>query len=151
MVRPWLGNRGGDGILRVPGLLPPVAAGGVHYVDGGLVESVPVGRAVQLGADQVYVLQVGRLEQPLTVPRWPWEVGVLAFEIARRHRYAEVMASLPAGLEVVVLPSGAGRVATANVRYRSFPRVGERIRVAYEASSAHLAALALPLRGQTTG
>ena len=34
----------------VPGLLPPVEVDGEHYVDGGLVDSIPVGRAVGLGA-----------------------------------------------------------------------------------------------------
>jgi NTE family protein len=48
----------------VPGLLPPVEIDGAHYFDGGLVDSIPVGRAVTLGASTVYVLQVGRIESP---------------------------------------------------------------------------------------
>ena len=32
----------------VPGLLPPVEIDGRHYFDGGLVDSIPVGRAVEL-------------------------------------------------------------------------------------------------------
>src|ERR1700684_583225 len=43
----------------VPGLLPPVEVDGEHYFDGGLVHSIPVGRAVALGARFVYVLPVG--------------------------------------------------------------------------------------------
>ena len=35
----------------VPGLLPPAKVGDEHYLDGGIVNSIPVGRAVQLGAD----------------------------------------------------------------------------------------------------
>ena len=62
----------------VPGLLPPVEIGGAHYFDGGLVDSIPVGRAVALGASTVYVLQVGRIESPLEVRpargRWPGRV-----------------------------------------------------------------------------
>src|SRR5450631_1791253 len=34
----------------VPGLLPPVAIDGEHFFDGGLVDSIPVGRAIALGA-----------------------------------------------------------------------------------------------------
>ena len=34
----------------VPGLLPPVQVDGQTYLDGGLVHSIPVGRAVALGA-----------------------------------------------------------------------------------------------------
>ena len=80
----------------VPGLLPPVEIDGEHFFDGGLVHSIPVGRAVALGASTIYVLHVGRIERPLTVPRRPWEVGLVAFEIARRHRFHEEMATLPA-------------------------------------------------------
>ena len=35
----------------VPGLLPPARVGGEHYLDGGIVNSIPLARAVQLGAD----------------------------------------------------------------------------------------------------
>src|SRR6266849_8508811 len=56
----------------VPGLLPPVKVDGEHCFDGGLVDSIPVGRALWLGATTVYVLQVGRIESPLPVPKRPW-------------------------------------------------------------------------------
>src|SRR5439155_920516 len=79
----------------VAGVRPPVEIDGKHYFDGGLVDSIPVGRAVALGASTVYVLQVGRIESALAVPRRPWEVGLVAFEIARRHRFHEEMSSLP--------------------------------------------------------
>ena len=42
-----------DAILAscaVPGLLPPVLIDGEHYLDGGRGDSLPLGRAVQLGA-----------------------------------------------------------------------------------------------------
>ncbi|RAY13689.1 patatin-like phospholipase family protein [Actinomadura craniellae] len=91
----------------VPGLLPPVRVGEHHYFDGGLVHSIPVGRAVELGADTIYVLHVGRIERPLAPPRWPWEVGMVAFEIARRHRFFEEIATVGDGVRVHVLPAGA--------------------------------------------
>src|SRR4051794_29179728 len=34
----------------VPGLLPPAKVDGEHYLDGGIVNSIPLARAVQLGA-----------------------------------------------------------------------------------------------------
>ncbi len=52
----------------VPGLFPPVEIGGEHYIDGGIVNSIPVRRAFDLGATTIYVLQVGRIERKLTVP-----------------------------------------------------------------------------------
>src|ERR671936_952714 len=127
----------------VPGLLPPVRVGGEHFFDGGLVHSIPVGRAVTLGARTVYVLHVGRIERPLEAPRRPWEVGLVAFEIARRHRFAEDMASLPPGVTVHVLPAGTDGQARgadlSQLRYRDASRVDEHIRRAHDASAAYLA------------
>jgi len=128
----------------VPGLLPPVEVDGEHYFDGGLVDSVPVGHAVSLGADVIYVLHVGRVERPLAVPRRPWEVGLVAFEIARRHRFHEEMAALPNDVQVHVLPSGTDQRPPdlAQLRYRNKTKVGASIERAYAASASYLAELA---------
>src|SRR5215472_14024457 len=128
----------------IPALLPPVEIDGEHYFDGGLVDSIPVGRAVALGASTVYVLQVGRVESPLTAPRRPWEVGLVAFEIARRHRFHEEMSALPGDVRVHVLPTGGDRLpsGSAQFRYRDKTRVGQSIERAHAASAGYLAALA---------
>jgi NTE family protein len=127
----------------VPGLLPPVEIDGAHYFDGGLVDSIPVGRAVTLGASTVYVLQVGRIESPLAVPTRPWEVGLVAFEIARRHRFHEEMSALPSDVRVHVLPTGGDRLpaGSAQFRYRDRNRVAQSIERAYAASAGYLSAL----------
>jgi NTE family protein len=128
----------------VPGLLPPVEIDGAHYFDGGLVHSIPVGRAVALGASTVYVLHVGRIESPLSVPTRPWQVGLVAFEIARRHRFHEEMAALPDSVRAHVLPTGGDRLppGLSQFRYRSRAKVGQSIERAYAASASYLAALA---------
>jgi len=134
----------------VPGLLPPVEIGGEHFMDGGIVDSIPVGRAVALGARTVYVLQVGRIERPLSAPTTAWEVGLVAFEIARRHRFSEAMASLPADVAVHVLPTGTPAAAeetryndlAKQLRYRDFSKVQEMIDRSFEASAAYLRAVA---------
>jgi len=123
----------------VPGLFPPARIGDEHFYDGGLVHSIPVGRAALLGADQIYVLHVGRIEHRLRPPRWPWEVGLVAFEIARRNRFVEEVGSLPEHIRVRVLPSGEPDSRTLNVRYRDASRVRSRIERAYEASARFLA------------
>ena len=127
----------------VPGLLPPMAIGAEHYFDGGLVDSIPVGRALALGATSVYVLQVGRIESPLAVPRRPWEVGVVAFEIARRHRFHEEIAAVPDGVEVHVLPAGANPRAPdlSQLRYRDKTMVRASIERAHAAAASYLAML----------
>ena len=130
----------------VPGLLPPAEVDGEHFFDGGLVHSIPVGRAIALGAGTIYVLHVGRIEQPLAVPRRPWEVGLVAFEIARRHRFHEEMAALPDSVRVHVLPAGADRRPPdlSQLRYRGNNRVAASIERAYAASTRYLAELAGP-------
>jgi NTE family protein len=131
----------------VPGLLPPVEIDGEHFIDGGIVHSIPVGRAVSLGAQRVYVLHVGRIETPLTVPTRPWEVGLVAFELARRHRFTEEMASLPSEVEAHVLPTGDDngvKPDLSQLRYRNFAGIAERIERAHQASAAYLAQVGRP-------
>jgi NTE family protein len=124
----------------VPGLLPPAHIDGEHYVDGGIVNSIPIGEAVRVGAKLVFVLQVGRIERPLTVPRRPWEVAQVAFEIARRHRFARELASLPDDVQVHVLPAGGGDGRDDTPwAYRDMAAVGRRISRAYTLSRRYLA------------
>jgi NTE family protein len=126
----------------VPGLLAPVRVGDEHFLDGGLVNSVPVSRAVELGARTVFVLQVGRVERPLTPPKLPWQVALVAFEVARRHRFASDMARLPDDVTVHVLPTGdVVPEGLRQLRYRDARRTAERVARAYEASAEYLARL----------
>jgi NTE family protein len=126
----------------VPGLLPPVEVDGEHYLDGGLVHSIPVGRAVALGAKTIYVLHVGRIDRPLRPPTRPWEVATVSFEIARRHRFAADLAALPDGVTLHVLPSGnegpPGAGDLKELRYRDFSAVPGRIERAHAAAAGYL-------------
>jgi NTE family protein len=123
----------------VPGLLPPVEIDGEHYIDGGLVNSIPVGRAVALGAKTVFVLQVGRTERALKPPRRPWEVATVAFEVARRHRFARELAEAPPEIAVHVLPTGGGSAKDDSpLSYRNLTLTKARIQRAYEASRTFL-------------
>jgi NTE family protein len=123
----------------VPGLLPPARVGDEHFLDGGIVNSIPVGRAVQLGATRIFVLQVGRIDRPLSVPRRPWEVARVSFEIARRHRFAREMSELPADVEAHVLPArGTSSRDDSILAHRDFAGVQRRIDATYEASLAYL-------------
>src|SRR3712207_3152370 len=121
--------------------LPPMEIAGEHFVDGGIVNSIPIGEAVRLGAKLIFVLQVGRIERPLTVPRRPWEVAQVAFEIARRHRFARELAALPDDVRVHVLPTGGGDGRDDTPwAYRDLAAVGRRISRAYATSRRYLAA-----------
>jgi NTE family protein len=127
----------------VPGLLPPAEVetefGVEHFLDGGLVNSVPVGRAVALGATRVFVLQVGRVDRPLTVPRRPWDVARVSFEVARRHRFTRELAEIPDGVEAHVLPAaGTSPKDDSMLAFRDFSSVQRRIDATYDASRAYL-------------
>ncbi len=122
----------------VPGLLPPARVGGEHYLDGGIVNSIPLARAVQLGADRVFVLQVGRIDRPLKAPRKPWEVARVSFEIARRHRFVRELAELPEGVAAHVLPAAGSTRDDSAFAYRDTSQVARRIESAYDASRAYL-------------
>ena len=126
----------------VPGILPPVEIDGRHYLDGGIVNSIPVSRALALGARTIYVLHVGRVDRPLEPPRWPWEVALVAFEIARRHRFVGDLASLPEDVDVHVMPTGqvdAPRYSDlSQLRYRDTSKIRQHVERAYRASIAYL-------------
>lgn len=126
----------------VPALFPPVEIDGEHFYDGGLVDPVPLGRAVELGADVVYVLQVGRIESPLRPPERLYESAVISFEITRRHRFATTMRNLPEGVEVHLLPTGSP-VAWDDRRQLRWKDTGgfeERMHTAYYATTEYLEA-----------
>jgi NTE family protein len=123
----------------VPGLLPPAKVGDEHFLDGGIVNSIPLGRAVRLGADRVFVLQVGRIDRPLAVPRRPWEVARVSFEIARRHRFIRELEELPEDVTAYVLPArGTSGRDDSLLGSRDFTGVQARIDETYEASVAYL-------------
>ncbi len=90
----------------LPGVLPPVEVAGRHYIDGGVVNSIPVSRAIDLGATEIYVLHVGHIDDPLTVPRHPWDVAMVSFEIARRHRFHRELEAATGSVDIHVLPTG---------------------------------------------
>lgn len=124
----------------VPALFPPVEIEGEHFYDGGLVNSVPLARAVELGAKEVYVLQVGRIESPLRPPERLHEAALISFEIARRHTYTTAVENLPKEIDLHVLPSG-NPVAFDDARQLKWRDVGSTIGLidgAYTAAIAYL-------------
>lgn len=127
----------------VPGLFPPVRIDDRHYLDGGVVNSIPISRAVELGATEIYVLHVGNIDVPLEVPTRAWDVAMVAFEVSRRHRFDRDLRSVPPGVTVRVLPTGAMRPARFNdprrLLYRASESIPDAIARAREATSEYLA------------
>ncbi|GAA2102943.1 patatin-like phospholipase family protein [Kitasatospora saccharophila] len=130
----------------VPGLFPPVEIDGEHYLDGGLIDSLPVGLAVSLGASTVYALRIRQTGEQLEVPRMPWQLAHVAFEVSRRAAVEAEIARRRPGVTVHVLPSGedelvkAGRGPIASGR-AELETVRRRIALGYDAASAFLEGL----------
>jgi len=126
----------------VPAALPPTLINGEHFVDGGIVNSIPLSEAVARGATEIYVLQVGRIEEPLSVPTKPSEVARVSFEIARRHRFARDLALLPSGVTVHVLPYGGKQPGDDKLSsYRKLDATHRRMAAAHAASLEYLGGL----------
>ena len=127
----------------VPGLLPPVQIDGEHFIDGGLVHPVPVGRAVALGACEIYVLDIGRAGQPLQPPKSLWNVFLTSIELSRRHRFVEEMANLPDQVRVHLLPTGEEKLPLLSMGTKSARKNGKavaaRIERGYQAAADYLA------------
>jgi NTE family protein len=119
----------------LPAVYPAVEIDGVRYLDGAIVDDVPMARAVELGARTMYILQVGAFSRPRPVPRRPLDVAVQSYWIARHHRFKRELELIPPDVDVHLLPTGH----TPAMRYDDFTRSAELISLAYEASSDYLA------------
>jgi NTE family protein len=118
----------------LPGVFPPVEIDGDIYIDGGVVDNVPISKAFELNAKRVYVLDVGNFDRERPDPRRPYEVLLRAVGIARTHRFRIEQNLVPDAVEMTRLPG----VDPGKLRYNDFRRSAELIEKAYEASAVVL-------------
>jgi NTE family protein len=121
----------------LPVVLPSVEIDGVRYLDGAIVNDVPITRAVELGAETVYVLHCGTIDRPRPDPKRPLDVAIQAYWIARYHRFKRDLENLPDGVEAIVLPTGA----TPTLRFNDFTHSAELIVGARRATEQFLEGL----------
>jgi len=127
-----------DAILAsaaLPAVFPPVVIGGEAYIDGGVVDNVPISRALALGARRIFVLHVGNFARPRQLPRRPIDVLLQSFSIARNHRFLAEVGDPPPDVELVVLPA----VDPGRIRRNDFSRSRDLIDRAYAAATEFLA------------
>lgn len=117
----------------IPALFPPVAIDGDLLVDGGVVNNVPISRAIAAGATRIYVLLCGPLHYKPRPPRRPVEAVLTGFFVAVHARFSRELALLPEGVEVVVFSGGGDPSAD----YRDFSATPELI----DAGRAEVAAV----------
>ncbi|MHB8431717.1 MAG: patatin-like phospholipase family protein [Acidimicrobiales bacterium] len=86
----------------VPAIFPPVEIDGERYIDGGVVNNVPIRRAIDVGATRIVVLLCTPPTYVPVVPRRPAESILNALWIAVHARFARDISHLPPGVEVIV-------------------------------------------------
>jgi NTE family protein len=107
----------------IPAIFPPVKIEGDLLIDGGVVDNVPISRAIDAGATRVYVLLCGPLHYTPRQARRPVEAVLTGFFVAVHARFARELTMVPPDIEVVVF-SGGGDPAAA---YRDFSATGDLI------------------------
>jgi NTE family protein len=127
----------------LPAVFPPVEIDGEQLIDGGVVDNVPLSRAVELGARRIVVLHVGNFVRKRPLPKRPIDVLVQSFSIARNHRFLRESLTPPEGAELLVLPS----VDPGPIRYDDFRHSRRLIEQGYVAAAGHLDELHLRASG----
>ena len=130
----------------LPGFFPPVQIDGESFIDGGVVNNVPVSKAIELGAKHIFVLDVGNHIRERKPPQRPYEVLMHAVAIARAHRYRVDLDHVPEGVNIYPMPA----IDTRGLRYDDFKQSRRLIDLAYRTAAAFLAhpALTLPTTKQ---
>jgi NTE family protein len=86
----------------IPAIFPPVEIDGDRYIDGGVVDNVPIRRAIESGATRIVVLLC---TPPVYAPaptKRPVEAILNALLISINARFARDLGQLPPGVEVIV-------------------------------------------------
>ena len=89
----------------LPGIFPPVTIDGERFIDGGVINNMPVNHAVSAGATLIYVLLCGprMAETEVFGPR-PVDHILGAFALARKARALQDLDRLPPHVEAFVVP-----------------------------------------------
>ncbi len=91
----------------LPAIFPPVEIEGERYIDGGVVNNVPIRRAIDAGATRIVVLMCSPPTFEPSRARRPIEAVLNALFIAVHARFARDMAQLPPDVEIVLCAPGA--------------------------------------------
>ena len=91
----------------IPGVFPPVRIGDLRLVDGGVVNNSPISRAVELGAERIYVLPTGepsnrRLD---SAPKTALDAAIHGVQLLVNSRLEADIARYSPAVELVVLPA----------------------------------------------
>jgi NTE family protein len=88
----------------IPGVFPPVEVYGHRFVDGAVVNLVPISHALAGPVDRIFILDVSNPLSNRTI-RSPLDVAIRAFAISRDQRLELELQWVPPGVDVVLLPA----------------------------------------------
>ena len=88
----------------IPGVLPAVDWAGRELIDGGVANNAPLTHALELGADEVYVLPTGAPCELDSPPRGALAMLVYATSLLVHARLANEIAALAGDARITVLP-----------------------------------------------
>jgi NTE family protein len=86
----------------LPGLYPAVERHGFHYIDGGVLDNVPISAALAARPRRVYVLLCAGLDRVVPQIDRPYEALLAAFSINLHGRLRRDLAAVPHDVDVIV-------------------------------------------------
>jgi NTE family protein len=122
----------------MPSIWPPVEIDGQSYIDGGVVNSVPVGPALAAGASRLYVINCSARRQERRPLVRPMDHLLHAFMISRTQRYELEREDIAAKAELIDIP-----IPTLDftVPFTSMSFTPQLIELGYESATRFLATL----------
>jgi NTE family protein len=88
----------------IPGVLPPVDWDGRLLIDGGILNNTPISHAIELDADEIYVLPTGGPCELTEAPRGAVGMIVHATSLMVAHRFADEALALAGRPGLTILP-----------------------------------------------
>lgn len=122
----------------LPGIFPPVEIDGDRYTDGGVVNNVPLARAIEEGASEIYVLTCGAAKPAERPIRRPLDAFVQAVARTRAARVEEEIARYEGDARIHLLPVPE----PGPIRYNDLTHTPRLIELGASATRAHLGAAA---------
>ena len=90
----------------IPGIYPPVGIGGRRFIDGGVVNNIPISHAVALGAERIYVLPAQHPGQaPAQAPRSALDACIYGLGLTIGSRLETDVARYSKDAELIVMPA----------------------------------------------
>jgi NTE family protein len=122
----------------LPGIFPPVRLDGHMHVDGGVLSPIPVQRAIDLGASNIWVLDVGA-DRPVNIGDRMHALDVFMASFATTRRaMALAPVPVPDGVVVRQLPPPE----PGNLGRMDFSTAGQLVDESHALAAAYLAQLA---------